>query len=198
MPCCFGEGVKWAKSSYFSYPHSNAFKYFFFLQQCAGTSPLETQTSMKALLSMSFRGSQVWGREGLELVHRPLQGPQSGPRSVCLLPNVQGDDTPPGPPWHVVLDPTDLIETISGWMPNFCCWGGGETKASDISCCRDADICRHVDRQGGEGCYWHLAAGEAAKCLGCLPQMVLYKMPTEPSLRNADWITPSFEKEEQS
>lgn len=28
--------------------------------------------------------------EGLEPVHRPLQGPPSGPRSVCLLPNVQG------------------------------------------------------------------------------------------------------------
>lgn len=28
-PCCSGEGVMWAKSSYSSYPHSNAFKLFF-------------------------------------------------------------------------------------------------------------------------------------------------------------------------
>lgn len=39
----------------------------------------------------------------------------------------------------MVLYPTDLTETICGWMPNYCCWGGGVKKASDILRCHPAD-----------------------------------------------------------
>ena len=133
---------------------------FFFFEQCGElTSPLETQTSTKALLSMSFRGSLVWGREGLEPVHRPLQGPRSGPRYVCLLPNVQGV--------RLLLDPL-VYGAVSHrshrdnlWMDAkllLLGWGSEKSKWH-----LTLPSCRHGDCQGGEGCYWHLVAREAAK-----------------------------------
>lgn len=41
------------------------------------------------------RGSQT-GTDRLELLYRPLQGPQLGSRSICLLPIVHIDETPTG------------------------------------------------------------------------------------------------------
>ena len=76
---------------------------YFSLHWSAGTSPLETQTSIKALLSVVTAQVGViqmlldHGQEGLEPVHKLLKGPQSGWRSIFLLFDAQVDETPLGP-----------------------------------------------------------------------------------------------------
>lgn len=74
--------------------------YLFFLQWRSGTC-LETWTSTETLswdddcLRQCFPEQPDHSREGLEPVHGPLQGPQLGLRSVCLLPSTSMGETPP-------------------------------------------------------------------------------------------------------
>lgn len=72
---------------------------YFSLHWSAGTSPLETQTSINALLSVVTAQVEViqmlldHGQEGLEPVHKLLKSPQSGWRSIFLLFDAQVDET---------------------------------------------------------------------------------------------------------
>ena len=84
--------------------------------------------------------------------------------------------------WYMVLYPTDLTETICGWMLlDPLVYGAVSHRSHRDDLWMDAKLlllgwgsekskwhltlpsCRHGDCQGGEGCYWHLVAREAAK-----------------------------------
>lgn len=49
-----------------------------------------TLSSVGHCLKHVFQGLQDLGHEGLKAAHRPLQGPQPNPRSVCQLPDTVG------------------------------------------------------------------------------------------------------------
>lgn len=82
--CHLGDDVMWAKISCSSYPL------------------IASQPGLQRLccLWMTSQVSAVQvlldcGREGLESVHRLLQGPQLVLRSICLFPDAQMGETPP-------------------------------------------------------------------------------------------------------
>lgn len=111
--------------------------YIFLFQWCSGTSPLETWTSTKSLLSVPdclwqcFPGAP---RPGLRRAgaNSWITVRSSSVNEVCL----------PISWWWVRLLPTPLSfgvgshislkdTFVCGWMPNFCCWG---TKPRDVLC----------------------------------------------------------------
>lgn len=126
---------------------------------------------------------------------------------VCVpITQCSGGETPPGSLGIRCCIPPDLTETNCGWMSNFCCWGWGSEKASDIFSCRDADShdadilrTRWLSRWGG--CYWHLVAREAAKpptpSRIHSTRMILFRNANRAKLKKSWWITPLW-KEEQS
>lgn len=61
--------------------------------------------------SLSSRGFHI-ALERLELVHRPLQGSQLGPRSVCQLGGRDSSQFS----LHIVSDPTAPTKKLCSWM----------------------------------------------------------------------------------
>lgn len=107
--------------------------------------PLETQTSIKALLTIDNCLSQcspglLHGRqEELEVVNRPLQVPQPELRSVCLLPDAQVVRFLSGSLVHCArFHSSDKDTFVCGCRPNFCCYGWD--KMMNVFHCHDADI----------------------------------------------------------
>lgn len=96
-----GEGAMHLKSSCSYYPLKRVQSQIFLLQQCAETSldaglP-QSLSCMWVIIEVSvLHGLQDCSQEGLELVHRPVQGLTLEPKSGCQWPNAPVDKTPPG------------------------------------------------------------------------------------------------------
>ena len=137
---CLGGGVIHARSSCFSYLlQTHPFFSFSGVLELLLWKPrfLQRVSCLWVTAQVNVLCSLYSGQEGLELVHRPLQGPQPW-RSLCPLLDTQVGETPPESP-GVWCHNSHRSTFVSGWISNFCHCGGRQEKRDSL-CHHNADL----------------------------------------------------------